>query len=71
MKGRREIAVLVGRILLLLFLIPTTLIFHNIWADPKRMIHFMKNAAIFGGLIVFLAAGPGAFRLDHLFRRVA
>ncbi len=59
-----------GAVLLLLFLIPTTLIFHNIWADPKMMIHFMKNLSMFGGLLVLLAAGPGRLSLDHLLRGV-
>ena len=57
-----------GAALLLIFLIPTTLIFHNIFVDPKMMTHFMKNVSMFGGLLVLLSAGPGQFSLDHLFR---
>jgi uncharacterized membrane protein YphA (DoxX/SURF4 family) len=57
-----------GTILLLIFLIPTTLIFHNIFVDPKMMIHFMKNVSMFGGLLILLSAGPGRFSLDHLLR---
>jgi putative oxidoreductase len=57
-----------GAILLLIFLVPTTLIFHNIWVDPKMMIHFMKNVSMFGGLLILLSAGAGRFSLDHLLR---
>ncbi|MGZ3569214.1 MAG: DoxX family protein [Thermodesulfobacteriota bacterium] len=52
--------------LLLVFLIPTTLIFHNIFVDPKMMIHFMKNVGMFGGLLVLLSYGPGRISLDYL-----
>jgi putative oxidoreductase len=54
-----------GAGLLLLFLIPTTLIFHTNFADPNMKIHFMKNVAMFGGLLVLLSTGPGRFSLDH------
>ena len=57
-----------GALLLIIFLIPTTLIFHNIWVDPKMMIHFMKNVSMLGGLFVLLVAGGGRFSLDHLLR---
>jgi putative oxidoreductase len=57
-----------GAVLLLIFLIPTTLIFHNIFVDPKMMIQFMKNVSMFGGLLIFLAAGAGRFSLDYAFR---
>jgi len=55
-----------GAFLLLIFLIPTTLIFHNIFVDPKMMIQFMKNVSMFGGLLVLLSFGPGRFSLDYL-----
>lgn len=57
-----------GAVLLLIFLIPTTLIFHNIFVDPKMMTHFMKNVSIFGGLLVLLSAGAGRYSLDHFLR---
>lgn len=57
-----------GALLLLIFLIPTTLIFHNIFADPKMMIHFMKNVSMFGGCLILLASGAGRFSLDSLLR---
>lgn len=55
--------------LLALFLIPTTLVFHNFWAVPAdqyqlQMIMFFKNLAIFGGLLVLMGAGPGGMSAD-------
>ena len=55
-----------GAVLLLIFLIPTTLIFHNIFKDPQMMIQFMKNVSMFGGLLVLLSFGPGRFSFDNL-----
>jgi len=57
-----------GALLLLIFLIPTTLIFHNIFVDPKMMVHFMKNVSMFGGCLILLASGAGRFSLDSLLR---
>jgi putative oxidoreductase len=56
---------------LFLFLIPTTLIFHNFWniADPLvskiEFIMFMKNLSIMGGLLYVMGAGPGAFAIEN------
>ena len=55
---------------LFLFLIPTTLIFHQFWGiDPKlvqmQKIHFLKNVAIMGGMLMVLAAGAGAWSVDR------
>ena len=58
-----------GALLLVIFLIPTTLIFHNIFADPKMMVHFMKNVSMFGGCLILLASGAGRFSLDSLLRK--
>lgn len=38
----------IGAILLMIFLIPATLVFHNPIADPTQEIDFMKNLAILG-----------------------
>jgi len=57
-----------GALLLLVFLIPTTLIFHTNFADPMQKIQFMKNVSMFGGCFILLAAGAGRFSLDYLLR---
>lgn len=56
---------------LALFLIPTTLIFHDFWtyqgqAMENQMQHFMKNLTIMGGLLTIGAVGAGAYSLDAL-----
>lgn len=55
--------------LLFLFLIPTTLLFHNFWTmqGMERMDnqgHFMKNLAIMGGLLILAANGAGGYSVD-------
>ncbi len=42
---------------LIVYLIPTTLIFHNFWTaagaeKQNQSVHFMKNVAIMGGLLI-------------------
>jgi putative oxidoreductase len=60
-----------GAVLLILFLIPVTLIFHDFWnyaaQDPQhvpQMINFMKNTGLGGGLLMVLAFGSGSLSLD-------
>ena len=57
-----------GALLLIVFLIPTTLIFHTNFADQVQMIMFMKNVSMLGGCLILLAYGAGRFSLDHLLR---
>lgn len=47
-----------------LFVIPTTLIFHPVWADPSQAIQFNKNLAIMGGMLYVAFMGPGKLSLD-------
>ena len=56
--------------LLVIFLIPVTLIFHDFWryhgpAQMQQMIHFMKNLAILGGLLGIIAHGAGPVSVDQ------
>jgi putative oxidoreductase len=49
-----------GALLLVLYLIPLTLLFHNFWAlsGPDRqteLVNFLKNLAIMGGLLTVAA----------------
>lgn len=59
--------------LLFLFLIPTTLVFHDFWtmsgADfQMQMVQFLKNLAILGGLALVVANGAGALSIDGIIR---
>jgi putative oxidoreductase len=55
-----------GALLLIIFTLPATLIFHNFWAvEPaqfqNQFNHFMKNLAIIGGLLYIMAMGSGPY----------
>ena len=55
---------------LFLFMIPTTLLFHNFWAfeaaqQTGQRIHFMKNLAIMGGILYVMAFGAGPLSVDE------
>ena len=55
--------------ILFVFLIPTTLLFHNFWAmqGDARMDnigHFQKNLAIMGGLLFLALYGAGRYAVD-------
>lgn len=54
-----------GALALIVFLIPATLIFHNNLGDQNQMIHFMKNLAMVGGLLMVFVFGPGGISFDE------
>ena len=52
-----------------LYLIPASFFFHNFWAMEgmarmNNQIHFLKNVAIMGGLLILAANGAGAMSVD-------
>ena len=54
---------------LLVFTLLAAYFFHNFWtmADPQarmQMIHFMKNMAISGGMLMVMAFGAGRYSID-------
>jgi putative oxidoreductase len=62
-----------GALLLIVFLVPTTLIFHHFWdlADAARNIqktNFMKNLAILGGLTLVSVCGSVGVSVDAWLR---
>lgn len=74
------ISVLIGwrarsaALLLLVYLIPVTAIFHNFWAAQGmeaqiEMMNFLKNVAIMGGLLLIAAFGAGPYSVDSWLRR--
>lgn len=64
-----------GALLLVLFLIPTTLLFHDFWNQQtpleaqREMISFLKNVGLLGGLLMVLGFGSGTVSVDGLLRR--
>jgi uncharacterized membrane protein YphA (DoxX/SURF4 family) len=58
-----------GAVLLIVFLIPAALIFHDYWhydgqIQQMQMANFMKNITIAGGLLMVVAFGPGGWSVD-------
>ena len=50
-------------LVIFLWLIPVTLVFHHFWGIPAeqqqdQMVNFLKNVAIMGGLLVLMYASP-------------
>jgi putative oxidoreductase len=54
----------IGSILLIIFLIPASLVFHNPIADPSQINDFLKNIGLIGGLLMLIYAGSGALSID-------
>lgn len=57
-----------GALLLAVFTVAATLMFHNFWSVDAaqyrgQLNHFMKNLAILGGLVYIMAVGSGPFSL--------
>jgi putative oxidoreductase len=63
-----------GAVLLLLFLVPVTFIFHDFWNveglidREEQTVRFFSNLAIFVGLLYVFCCGPGKFSLDRVER---
>jgi putative oxidoreductase len=56
-------------LLLAVFTVIVTIFYHNYWAVPEaqkmaQQIHFMKNLALIGGLLMVTAFGPGRLSVD-------
>lgn len=47
-----------------LYLVPVSLIFHPIWAGGMAQTGFLKNAGIIGGLLMVTAFGAGTLSID-------
>jgi putative oxidoreductase len=51
-------------LIMALYLVPATLIFHGQISDPAMLTQLLKNAAIIGGLLMLFAFGAGDITLD-------
>jgi putative oxidoreductase len=61
-------------IVLALYLIPVTLVFHNFWSfrgmeAQMQMVNFLKNLSIMGGLLALAATSPSPVSVDARARR--
>ncbi len=54
----------IGATLLILFLIPASLVFHNFLAEPGELSSFLKNLGLIGGLLLLIYTGPGKASID-------
>ena len=54
----------IGALLLIIFLIPATLMFHNFVVDGEQLNAFLKNLGLIGGLLMVIYTGAGAASLD-------
>ncbi|HEY1136544.1 MAG TPA: DoxX family protein [Xanthomonadaceae bacterium] len=54
---------------LALFSVVAAALFHADFADQNQMIHFLKNIAMAGGLLVLAAHDAGRYSLDALLAR--
>ncbi len=57
-------------LLLSLYLVPVTILFHNFWAfhgmdQQMQMVNFLKNLAILGGLLQLASDGAGGISFDQ------
>lgn len=59
LKTRLAALVLIG------FLGVATLVFHTNLGDQQQLLHFLKNLAIIGGLVLVIAEGRGPLSLDR------
>ena len=55
----------IGSVLLILFLIPATIVFHNPLADPNQINNFLKNIGLIGGLLMVIYTGSGALSIEE------
>jgi len=55
-----------GALLLAAFCVTTAIVFHWNWSSRNELLHFEKDLAIAGGLLVLFARGAGGWALDAL-----
>jgi putative oxidoreductase len=58
-------------LIIALYLIPTTLIFHGHISDQTQLLQFLKNLTTIGGLLMLTAFDGGRFSVDAPKKKVA
>lgn len=61
----------IAAILLIIFLIPATLVFHDFWANPGEINNFFKNIGLVGGLLMVIYADGSMGRMNFRRRKSA
>lgn len=56
-------------LVLAVYLVPTTLVFHGRIGDPAMLTQFLKNLAIIAGLLLLYAFDAGDITLDKMLKR--
>ena len=56
-------------VLLAGFCLFTAIVFHTKFGDRNQLIHFEKNLAMAGGLLILAVGGPGPLTIGKLFGR--
>lgn len=54
----------IGAILLIIFLVPTTFVFHNPFTNPDEWNAFLKNFGLVGAMLLIYYYGTGPVSLD-------
>ena len=54
----------IGALLLIIFLVPANLIFHNFLIDGAELGAFLKNLGLIGGLLMVIYTGSGPISLE-------
>ena len=55
-------------LVMILFTLTVTIIFHTDFSDGMQLIFFLKDLAIAGGFMIIIAYGANKFSLDHLLK---
>ena len=52
-------------LVMILFILTVTIIFHTDFSNEMQLIAFLKNIAITGGFLINLVRGAGKYSIDH------
>ena len=55
----------VASLVMILFILTVTIIFHTDFSNEMQLISFLKNIAIAGGFLIIFDKGAGKYSVDH------